>query len=132
MARLSRQGKIEAVWVRTRLGVKQTCRVLGQWVVAGVLGAATRLRGRKRPAAAFNISRQAEWEQRAEDAVGLWIEAREALGAGGGRLRVADFGAGNERLRGLLASRLRTEYDYFPYDLHPQKLTTEPLDVRQT
>lgn len=125
------------MWVRSRLGVKETYRVLNRrlrrWAVARpwLLAAAAHLRRWKGQAAGFNISRQAEWEQRAEDAVDLWIAAREALGAGGGRVRVADFGAGNERLRGLLASRLGTEYDYYPYDLHPQQPTTKPLDVRQ-
>lgn len=46
-----------------------------------------------------------------------------------GRLAVADFGAGNERLRGLLEARLDCDIEYHPYDLHPQLPTTGRLDV---
>jgi hypothetical protein len=134
MTQLSRQAKL--VGVGALRDVKQTCRrVVQRWVNARGVGrpaAAAHLWLRKRQTGIFNTSRQAEWGQRAEAAVDLWMAAGDAVGADGGRLRVADFGAGNERLRGILASKLTTAHDYFPYDLHPQKPSTQPLDVLQT
>lgn len=46
-------------------------------------------------------------------------------------LTVADFGAGNERLRPMLADRLDAPHHYMPYDLYPQLQTTTRLDVLQ-
>ena len=46
-------------------------------------------------------------------------------------LTVADFGAGNERLRPLLARMLNAPHQYLPYDLHPQLPTTTRLDISE-
>lgn len=77
----------------------------------------------------FNCEKQSEWDERAETAVALLIAHRDALPQHS--LAVADFGAGNERLRPLLASRLGCELEYHPYDLHPQLPTTQRLDISQ-
>ena len=82
----------------------------------------------------FNTSNQdlESWKQRASDAVSLWVEYRGGWRPSRDRpLRIADFGAGNERLRGLLDTDLAIPHIYFPFDLHPQKPTTVRLDLNQ-
>lgn len=78
----------------------------------------------------FNCGDQASWDERAETAVALWTahesEWRPQVET---PLTVADFGAGNERLRHLLAGTLEIPHEYLPYDLHPQLPTSAPLDV---
>jgi hypothetical protein len=77
----------------------------------------------------FNCDDQDNWGDRARSAATL-IEANEAeLAPAGESLTVADFGAGNERLRPLLAAALDREHRYLPFDLHPQLPTTTRLDV---
>jgi len=44
-------------------------------------------------------------------------------------LTVTDLGAGNERLRPLLADTLSSPHEHLPYDLYPQRPTTIRLDV---
>jgi hypothetical protein len=46
-------------------------------------------------------------------------------------LRIADLGAGNERLRGVLDTQLGIPHEYRAYDLHPQQATTTELDLEQ-
>ncbi len=80
----------------------------------------------------FNCGKQGEWDQRAMTAVELLRATHGSWGPEtGSPLVVADFGAGNERLRPLLRSALDEELDYQPYDLHPQQPTTTQLDVSQ-
>lgn len=78
----------------------------------------------------YNCARQEEWGERAEAAVAL-LAAHEdrCRAATTGALLVADLGAGNERLRSLLAARLEGDFGYRPYDLHPQLPTTARLDA---
>jgi len=78
----------------------------------------------------YNCARQEEWGERAEAAVAL-LAAHEdrCMATTAGALLVADLGAGNERLRSLLAARLEAEPEYRPYDLHPQLPTTARLDA---
>lgn len=77
----------------------------------------------------FNCDKQGEWDERATAAVELLRETREAWHSTTGSPAVADFGAGNERLRSMLQAALGEEVDYRPYDLHPQQPTTTYLDV---
>jgi hypothetical protein len=78
----------------------------------------------------YNCARQEEWGERAEAAVALLAAHEDRCRATtAGSLLVADLGAGNERLRSLLAARLEAEPDYRPYDLHPQLPTTTRLDA---
>lgn len=77
----------------------------------------------------FNCGKQGEWDERAEAAIVLLQAHQDAWGAGRNPLVIADFGAGNERLRPLLASTFGDANEYHPYDLHPQLPTTEALDV---
>jgi hypothetical protein len=78
----------------------------------------------------FNCGKQGEWDERAEAAMALLQAHREVLrrddGAG---LTIADFGAGNERLRDRLPAVLPEGHEYHPFDLHPQLPTTQRLDV---
>ena len=87
---------------------------------------------RKPRDAPFNTAGQhfESWQARALDAVSLWMEARGDWRPNGDRpLRVADFGAGNERLRDVLSDRLGHSFSYFPYDLHPQRPTSVKLNL---
>jgi hypothetical protein len=67
---------------------------------------------------------------RAVDAASLWVDHCASWQPDRDRpLRIADFGAGNERLRDVLAARLVQPFAYFPYDRHPQRRSTVRLDV---
>jgi len=97
----------------------------------GRLSVLRRLR-RRRLEAPFNTDRQhyETWQVRAKDAVSLWVDARVSWRPDGDRpIRIADYGAGNERLRALLAARLEQPFEYFAFDLHPQQPTTIKLNV---
>lgn len=72
---------------------------------------------------------QDEWDERAETAVRLLTEHRDHWEPISGPLTIADFGAGNERLRPLLEISLDCDIDYRPYDLHPQLPSTMRLDL---
>lgn len=98
---------------------------LGRWTLSPTSRLTRAGRARRR----FNCARQNEWDERAERALDLLSNHRECAPEGGTAIAIADFGAGNERLRGLLEERLRLELDYFPYDLHPQLSTTARLDL---
>ncbi|MFN2629614.1 MAG: hypothetical protein ABR569_13410 [Gaiellaceae bacterium] len=81
----------------------------------------------------FNCHRQddRDWQERAETAATLWSGYREEMaGAVGGELQIADFGCGNERLRGVLTEKLSEPFRYQGYDLHPQLPSTIRLNVR--
>lgn len=78
----------------------------------------------------YNCARREEWDERAEVAVALLAtHEHRCRPAAGPPLAIADFGAGNERLRPLLEKRLTGNLHYDPYDLHPQLPTTTRLDV---
>jgi hypothetical protein len=81
------------------------------------------------------------WDERAEAAAGLLVANLDAIrwdpSAG---LRIADFGAGDERLGRVLASRLAQKHRYHSFDIRPQRtsvvelapraaLPTQPYDV---
>ncbi|HWC49144.1 MAG TPA: methyltransferase domain-containing protein [Solirubrobacterales bacterium] len=90
------------------------------------------LTARGRARRRFNCEKQSEWDGRAETAVALLVDlCNEWLPEPRRGAEIADFGAGNERLRPLLDSQLGGEIQYHPYDLHPQLPTTERLDVSQ-
>lgn len=76
----------------------------------------------------YNCHEQSDprWQSRAETAVSLWLRHREGEA---GRTRVGDFGAGSERLKAILERQLQTGFDYFPYDLHPQRQSVRRLDI---
>jgi hypothetical protein len=46
-------------------------------------------------------------------------------------LQVADLGAGNKRLFGVLRRTLERPFGYHPYDLHPQSEDVRQIDVEQ-
>ena len=78
----------------------------------------------------FNCQHQSKWNERAEVAVALWNARTDAWTTRvAAPLSVADFGAGNERLRLLLAETLAIPHAYHPYDLHPQLATTIKMDI---
>jgi hypothetical protein len=66
------------------------------------------------------------WAQRAHSAVRMWNQHGDTLLS---PLRIADLGAGSERLRAVLEQDLKQAWEYFPFDLHPQKPTTRRLDI---
>jgi hypothetical protein len=89
-----------------------------QWAVEKVRRARKAARSGR-----FNTRDQHEWGDRASVAVDLCIEH-----VGGEHIRVADLGAGNERIRDLLDDR-GASFDYEAYDLIPQLPTTTRLDL---
>jgi len=81
----------------------------------------------------FNCDGQAYWGERAEAAVGLLLQHEsQCRTVPQASLMVGDLGAGNERLRPILARGLTHKHEYWAYDLHPQLPTTAPLDVTQS
>ena len=80
----------------------------------------------------YNCEKQSEWDDRAETALALLTNHRDAWRPDPQHpAKVADFGAGNERLRPMFESRFADEVKYYPYDLHPQMPTTQRLNVSQ-
>jgi hypothetical protein len=80
----------------------------------------------------FNLSKQDRptWQERADDAVALWVQNRaDWRPPGGGPLRIADLGAGNERLRDVIGAHVVAPHTYTGYDLEPQQPQTIQLDV---
>jgi SAM-dependent methyltransferase len=72
------------------------------------------------------------WEERAEAAVALLAANLDAVApAGRASLRIADFGAGDERLARALAARLGRDHRYTAFDIRPQRSTVVQLDVRE-
>lgn len=69
------------------------------------------------------------WEDRAERAVGLL--AGSAVVSCGEPLKIADLGAGNQRLRPILERTLGVPSHYRAYDLRPQAVSVERLDVER-
>ena len=81
----------------------------------------------------FNCADQASpnWQERAVIAVDLLRDSLAAKETSAPTLTIADFGAGNERLRAVLAERLGQPHMYFPYDLQPQEPTTKRIDFAE-
>jgi Methyltransferase domain len=68
------------------------------------------------------------WDERAVQAVSLL--SRHLLKTNPtGPLSIADFGAGNERLRRTLDAELDLVHKYHAYDVRPQKATTTQIDL---
>jgi hypothetical protein len=90
----------------------------------------TLILGERRRRQRYNCHQQGDpaWEQRAEAAVRLLADHQAD---GGPVLRIADFGAGSERLRGVLERELPGSWKYDAYDLHPQRPSTQRLDLSQ-
>ena len=80
------------------------------------------------PVGDFNCAAQdsPSWDERAAVGADLAVALPWT-----GRIRVADLGAGNERLREVLTERLDVPLLYEPYDLRPQQASTRQLDVEQ-
>ena len=80
---------------------------------------------------AFNCDQQDSptWDERAAVAAALLRDHLEQRDDSTGPLEIADFGAGNERLRDALARGLPTPHVYRPYDLRPQRPTTVQIDL---
>jgi hypothetical protein len=88
--------------------------------------------GRRRRALPFNLddAGSQRWEERAEAAVELLVENVDALRSDpSADLRIADFGAGDERLRRVLAARTRFQVSYSPFDLRPQTDSVVEIDL---
>jgi SAM-dependent methyltransferase len=86
-------------------------------------------------ASPFNLDDAASpaWEERARVAAALVALRLDSIGAAPDRpLRIADFGAGTERLDPVLAATLRRPYTYAPFDLIPQSARVQQLDVSLT
>jgi hypothetical protein len=81
----------------------------------------------------FNCADQESpsWQERAVIAVDLLRDSLAAEETAAPTLTIADFGAGNERLRAVLAAELGHQHTYFPYDLQPQKQTTMPMNFAE-
>jgi hypothetical protein len=95
-----------------------------------LFSATSRLTAAGRARRRFNCTKQGEWDERAKIAIGLLADNRGTWERATGRpIEIADFGAGNERLRSLLDATLAVEHSYHPFDLHPQKPTTVALDI---
>jgi len=96
--------------------------------VSRIRGALEAHRRRRR----YNIQDQGapSWEERAEQAVCL-LTASSVAPSPGERLKVADVGAGNQRLRSILKRELAVPFDYRPYDIQPQAKDVQRLDVER-
>ena len=68
------------------------------------------------------------WEERAEQAVSL-LTSSAVVPSSGGWLKIADLGAGNQRLRSILEQALDVPCDYRAYDIQPQAESVQRLDV---
>src|SRR5829696_772201 len=79
----------------------------------------------------FNCADQQSpsWQERAVVAVDLLRESLAGDPHTSAPLTIADFGAGNERLRDVLAERLGRTHTYHPYDLQPQQPTTASMNL---
>jgi hypothetical protein len=87
---------------------------------------------RRRAAAPFNLedAGSPSWEERAEVATDLIVANAAQLGWNQSVVvRVADFGAGDERLNRLLQARSAQPYRYTGFDLLPQSESVVELDV---
>jgi Methyltransferase domain len=72
------------------------------------------------------------WEERAEAAVALLAANFDAVAPPrSGSVRIADFGAGDERLRRTLARGLGRPHRYTAFDIRPQRSAVVELDVRE-
>ncbi len=86
-------------------------------------------------ASPFNLDDVASpaWEERAQVAAALLALHFDSVETAPDRsLRIADFGAGTERLDPVLAATLRRPYTYAPFDLIPQSARVQQLDLSMT
>ena len=87
---------------------------------------------RRRRSLPFNLGDAASprWEERAEAAVELLVANACALRSDRSRdLRIADFGAGDQRLRRVLVDRMNVPYSYSPFDIRPQADSVVEVDL---
>ncbi len=71
------------------------------------------------------------WEERAEAAVKLLVSNLDAVAWDRSvGVTIADFGAGDERLRRPLAARLAQTHRYTAFDIRPQRSSVVELDLR--
>jgi Methyltransferase domain len=90
--------------------------------------------GTRRSSAPFNLDDAASprWEERAEAAVALLIANAGALRSDRSLgLRIADLGAGDERLKRVLVGRMELPFSYAGFDIHPQADTVVEIDLRR-
>jgi hypothetical protein len=98
--------------------------------IGRLLSAASRLTPAARARRRYNCDDQAQWDERASTAAMVLAQNRSTWEKATGRpVSIADFGAGNERMRSLLDATLGVDHTYHPYDLHPQLPTTIQLNV---
>ena len=71
------------------------------------------------------------WEERAEAAVELLVGNVDTLRADpSAGLRIADFGAGDQRLRRILAAQTELQFSYASFDIRPQADSVVQIDLR--
>ena len=78
----------------------------------------------------FNCdSQNAEsWHIRAESAVDMLLMLDTSF-ISQNKLKIADFGCGNERIKNILTRKLGNKFDYYGYDLYPQQESTYKMDI---
>ena len=69
------------------------------------------------------------WRIRAENAVEMLLANNPILVNPEYRIKIADFGCGNERLKSILSDRLGNKFDYYGYDLEPQLESTYKINL---
>jgi len=67
------------------------------------------------------------WKIRAQSAACLWNENK--LAPLSEKYKIADFGCGNERLRGILSGEIAKDFTYDGFDKFPQKKCTRKIDL---
>lgn len=72
------------------------------------------------------------WHERARQAVNLWREALSKDAVTKQKLRIADFGCGDQKLKLVLTNALGTACEYFGYDLNPQSAEIESCDLEES
>jgi len=69
------------------------------------------------------------WDERAAEAVAMLRTHISSTRQPAAALVIGDFGAGNERLRGVLEHELQQPIEYHAFDLAPQRPTTVRIDL---
>lgn len=90
--------------------------------------------GRRRRTLPFNLddAGSPRWQERAEAAVELLVANVDALRSDpSASLRIADFGAGDERLRRVLAAQTEFQVSYASFDIRPQVDSVVEIDLRR-
>jgi SAM-dependent methyltransferase len=88
----------------------------------------------RRRATPFNLDDAASpaWDERAQVAAALLAQNLDSLPPPQCPLRIADFGAGTERLDAILAGAITRRYTYAPFDLIPQSDRVRRIDVTRS